>query len=232
VLTLYIANKNYSSWSLRPWLLLKQLQIPFDERLVPFGSIADPGGFRAFSPTGRVPCLVHDDLIVWDSLAIVEYTAELNPRVWPQTPRARAWARSASAEMHSGFSYIRNICTMNCGLRVRLNEVPPALEREWSRIDELWRQGLSSFGGPFLGGPDFTAVDAFFAPLAFRAQSYSPKLSPEASAYVDRMLALPHMADWYSAALQEAWRDEEHEQEARAAGEWLVDLRANQPNAA
>ncbi len=232
MLTLYIANKNYSSWSLRPWLLLKQLQIPFNERLVPFGSIADPGGFRTFSPSGRVPCLVHDDLIVWDSLSIVEYIAEVDPLAWPQTPRARAWARSASAEMHSGFSNIRNICTMNCGLRVRLKQVTPALEREWSRADELWRQGLSSFGGPFLSGPSFTAVDAFFAPLAFRAQTYSPSISPEASAYVDRLLSLPHMADWYHAALQEVWRDDEHEQEARAAGEWLVDLRAKQPDAA
>jgi glutathione S-transferase len=232
LLTLYIANKNYSSWSLRPWILLKQLQIPFDERLVPFGSIADTGGFKTFSPTGRVPCLVHDDLVVWDSLSIVEYIAELNSLAWPQAPRARAWARSASAEMHSGFSNIRNICTMNCGLRVRLKEVTPALDREWTRIDELWRQGLQSFGGPFLAGPSFTAVDAFFAPLAFRVQSYSPNLSPDSRAYVNQMLSLSHMSDWYDAALQEVWRDEEHEQEARAAGEWLADLRAKQPNAA
>jgi glutathione S-transferase len=232
LLTLYIANKNYSSWSLRPWLLLKQLQIPFDERLVPFGSFSDTGGFRSFSPTGRVPCLVHDDLVVWDSLAIIEYAAELNALVWPSAPRARVWARCASAEMHSGFSNIRNVCTMNCGLRVRLNEVTPVLEREWARIDELWREGLRTFEGPFLAGSHFTAVDAFFAPLVFRAQSYSPVLSPESRAYVDRLLCLPHMIEWYQAALREVWRDEEHEQEARAAGEWIVDLRAKQPDAA
>lgn len=230
MLTLHIANKNYSSWSLRPWLLLKELQIPFDERLVPFGSIAHPGGFKSFSPSGRVPCLVHDDLVVWDSLAIIEYIAELNALAWPSAPRARAWARSASAEMHSGFSNIRNVCTMNCGLRVRLNEVTPALEREWSRIDELWRQGLRTFEGSFLAGDHFTAVDAFFAPLAFRTQTYSPALSPESRAYVDRMLSLPHMNDWYEAALREVWRDEEHEQEARSAGDCLADLRAHEPD--
>lgn len=231
MLTLYIANKNYSSWSLRPWLLLRQLEIPFDEQLVPFGSTA-AGGFRSFSPNGRVPCLVHDGLVVWDSLAIVEYIAELKVGTWPSSSPARAWARSAAAEMHSGFFNIRNTCTMNCGLRVRLNEVTAALQSEWSRIDDLWREGLRKFGGPFLAGPQFTAVDAFFAPLAFRAQSYSPSLSQESGEYVDRILSLQPMKDWYDAALREIWRDEEHEQEARAAGQWLADLRANQPDAA
>lgn len=230
MLTLYIANKNYSSWSLRPWILLKQLQIPFDERLVPFGSMTTPEGFKTFSPSGQVPCLVHDELVVWDSFAIVEYIAELNPLAWPQTTHARAWARSAAAEMHSGFSNIRNICTMNCGLRVQLNEITPALEREWLRVDEIWKQGLLKFGGNFLAGTHFTAVDAFFAPLAFRAQSYSPRLSVESRAYVDQILSLPHMVDWYNAALDEVWRDEAHEREAQAAGEWIVDLRTKQPN--
>jgi glutathione S-transferase len=226
MLSLYIANKNYSSWSLRPWLLLHQLGLPFEERLVPFGSNAESGGFRAFSPTGRVPCLVDDGLVVWDSLAIVEYIAELEPRTWPGQARARAWARSASAEMHSGFANIRNVCTMNCGLRVRLTEITSSLRSEWSRIDELWREGLRAFGGPFLAGPQFTAVDAFFAPVAFRAQTYSPSLSKDANGYVDRLLQLPAMKNWYDAALLEPWRDEEHEQEARAAGEWMSDLRA------
>lgn len=232
MLTLYIANKNYSSWSLRPWLLLRQLEIPFDEQLVPFGSTVATGGFRSFSPSGRVPCLVHDGLVVWDSLAIVEYIAELKAGTWPPSSAARAWARSAAAEMHSGFFNIRNTCTMNCGLRVRLNEVTTALQREWSRIDELWNEGLRKFGGPFLAGPQFTAVDAFYAPLAFRAQSYSPSLSQESREYVDRILSLQPMKDWYDAALREMWRDEEHEQEARAAGQWLADLRAKQPDAA
>eukprot|EP01038_Epipyxis_sp_PR26KG_P001742 gene1742-2467_t len=114
---LYIANKNYSSWSLRPWVLLKQLGIPFTERLVPFGGDVP---YTAFSPTGKVPCLVDGEVTVWESLAIVEYLAERHPDVWPTDPTARAWARSACAEMHAGFSTLRNLCSMNCGLRVRL----------------------------------------------------------------------------------------------------------------
>jgi glutathione S-transferase len=231
LLALYIANKNYSSWSLRPWLLLKQLQMPFEERLVPFGSAAHGGGIQAVSPSGRVPCLVDDGLVVWDSLAIAEYIAELNAQAWPADPRARAWARSASAEMHAGFTNIRNVCTMNCGLRVRLHQATPALAREWARVDGLWQDGLQRFGGPFLAGPAFTAVDAFFAPVAFRVQSYAPSLSADSAAYAQRLLALPPMLDWYQAALREVWRDEAHEQEAREAGEWLVDLRATAPSA-
>lgn len=224
-LIFYIANKNYSSWSLRPWILLSQLEIPFVERLVPFGSDLNGLGFKSFSPSGRVPCLVDQEISVWDSLAIVEYLAEQYPQVWPSEKAARAWARSAAAEMHSGFSTIRNMCTMNCALRIRLAESSAALAQDWARIDELWRQGLTRFGGPFLAGTAFTAVDAFFAPIAFRIQTYAPKLSAEALAYAERLLSLPHMKSWYNAALKEAWRDEPHEREAREAGEWLVDHR-------
>jgi glutathione S-transferase len=225
MLRLFIGNKNYSSWSLRPWLLLKELNIPFEERLVPFGSTANGGGFKSFSPTGRVPCLTDDDRIVWDSLAITEYLGESSPAVWPKDRVARAWARCAAAEMHSGFHTIRDVCTMNCGLRVRVSNWSPSLLSEWKRIDELWCSGLSQFGGPFLAGGEFTAVDAFFAPVAFRVQTYSPELSASATAYASRLLAMPHMTDWYAAALREEWRDEPHEAEARAAGIWLQDLR-------
>lgn len=225
MLCLFIGNKNYSSWSLRPWLLLKALNIPFEERLVPFGNSVNGTGLRTFSPTGKVPCLTDGDLTVWDSLAITEYVAELNPGVWPAERRARAWARSATAEMHSGFHTIRDVCTMNCGLRVAVASWTPSLLSEWRRVDELWREGLSSFGGPFLTGAKFTAVDAFYAPVAFRVQTYSPQLSPSASAYAARLLTLPPMKEWYDAALLEEWRDEPHEAEARAAGAWLQDLR-------
>lgn len=226
MLTLIIGNKNYSSWSLRPWVLLKQQGIPFEERLVPFGSAGGVSTFADFSPSGRVPCLVDGSTTIWDSLAITETLAESHPQVWPQDKATRAWARCAAAEMHSGFSNIRNTCTMNCGIRVQLHAWPPALLAEWRRLDALWCEGLQRFGGPFLAGPQFTAADAFFAPVAFRAQTYSPPLSNQAAAYLQHLRQLPPMADWYASALQETWRDAEHEQEARAAGDWLEDLRA------
>jgi len=223
--TLYIANKNYSSWSLRPWVLLHELGVPFEERLVPFSA----GAFKSFSPSGRVPCLVDGDLVVWDSLAITEYLAEARPSVWPADKAARAWARSAAAEMHSGFSHLRNTCSMNCGVRVRLFEVTPEVAADWRRIDELWTEGLRRFGGPFLAGDRFTAADAFYAPVAFRVQTYSPVLSETSAAYARRSLSLPSMQSWYTAALAEPWRDDGHEAEVRAAGEWLADLRASSP---
>lgn len=223
---LFIGNKNYSSWSLRPWVLMKALSIPFEECLVPFGTMGGRSAFRSFSPTGRVPCLVDAERTVWDSLAITEYLAESHPGVWPSDPGARAWARCVAAEMHSGFHHIRDVCTMNCGLRVQVSHWSDALLQEWRRIDELWCAGLSQHGGPFLTGASFSAADAFFAPLAFRVQSYAPPLSPNAMDYAARLLALDPMREWYTAALAEPWRDEAHEAEARAAGPWLQDLRA------
>ena len=225
MLKLYIANKNYSSWSLRPWILLQELGIAFDEVLVPFGVGDDPLGFKAFSPTGKVPCLVDGATVVWDSLAITEYLAESHPAVWPADATARAWARCAAAEMHSGFANIRNICTMNCGIRVALHAVPPQVAAEWARVDELWQEGLARFGGPFLAGSTFTAADAFYAPVAFRAQTYGIVLSQEAESYRDRLLALRGMQRWYADALQETWRDEAHEAEARLVGRWTEDFR-------
>ena len=227
MLRLFIGNKNYSSWSLRPWILMKELSIPFEERLVPFGTVGGQPAFKSFSPTGRVPCLVDADRTVWDSLAITEYLAESNPGVWPSDPGVRAWARCVAAEMHSGFHNIRDVCTMNCGLRVQVFHWSSALLQEWKRVDELWCEGLSRHGGPFLAGAAFSAADAFFAPVAFRVQSYAPKLSSDAQAYASRLLALGHMRDWYASALAEQWRDEAHEAEARAAGTWLQDLRAS-----
>jgi glutathione S-transferase len=225
MLRLFIGNKNYSSWSLRPWILMKELSIPFEETLVPFGKVAGQPAFTSFSPTGRVPCLIDGERTIWDSLAITEYLAEVHSNVWPSERGVRSWARSASAEMHSGFSNIRNICTMNCGLRVQVSDWTDALRTEWKRVDDLWCEGLTRYGGPFLAGANFSAVDAFFAPVAFRAQSYSPTLTPAASAYVARQIERPYMREWYTAALAETWRDEAHEAEARAAGVWLQDLR-------
>ncbi|MGV8854394.1 MAG: glutathione S-transferase family protein [Devosia sp.] len=223
--TLIIGNKNYSSWSLRPWLLLKALDIPFTEQLQPFVPHGSHDAFRAFSPTGRVPLLIDGDIRVWDSLAIVEYVAESRPKVWPADKAARAYARSVSAEMHAGFSALRNICTMNCGLRIALKEITPALQADLTRIDEIWSEGLSRFGGPFLAGATFTAADAFFAPVALRVQTYGLSLSPPAADYAARLLALPALQEWYQAGIAEIWREPHHEAEAQAAGTITSDLR-------
>lgn len=225
MLTLFITNKNYSSWSLRPWVLMRQLNIPFTETLVEFRGDGIGSSFDAFSPTAKVPCLVDGETVVWESLAIIEYLAEKTPEVWPAHASARAWARCAAAEMHAGFQTIRNTCSMNCGLRVQLHAYPDDLKREVERIDTLWNEGLSRFGGPFLAGKSFTAVDAFFAPIVFRAQTYGLPLSETAREYMARILALVPMREWYESALAETWRDEGHEDEARRAGRWLEDLR-------
>jgi glutathione S-transferase len=224
---LYVANKNYSSWSLRPWVLMRQLEIPFAEHLVPFGNTASWEGFRKVSPSGKVPCLVDGDTVVWDSLAIAEYLAERHAAVWPANSSARAWARSAAAEMHSGFNELRNRCSMTCGLRIRLNDFPAELERDIARVAALWSDGLRRFGGPFLSGRVFCAVDAFFAPVASRIQTYMLALDSPAADYAERMLQLPSMQEWYADALKEVFRDEPHEEEVAHVGTVLEDLRAN-----
>lgn len=229
---LHIANKNYSSWSLRPWVLMRELGIVFEERMHPFDQRAS---FSEFSPTGKVPCLHDGETVVWDSLAIVEYLAESVARdrgaesvarVWPSDPRARAWARSAAAEIHSSFAALRQCCSMSCGVRIRLHEHPSALAADLARLDALWSEGLRRFGGPFLAGSSFGAVDAFYAPVAFRVQTYGLELGDAARDYVERLLALPSMQEWYADGLAEPWRDAGHEVELRAAGEWTADLRA------
>ncbi len=225
MLTLHIANKNYSSWSLRPWVLLHELGIAFEERMHVFTPGSNREAFRAFSPNGRVPCLHDGGTVVWDSLAIAEYLTERHP-AWPQDAAARAWARCAAAEMHSGFGALRQQCSMSCGLRIRLHEIGPALAADVARIDELWREGLQRFGGPFLAGARFTAVDAFYAPVAFRVQTYGLPLSSEAMGWVERMLARPSMRRWYDEALAETWRDTPHDVESAQVGTITADLRA------
>lgn len=222
--TLHIANKNYSSWSLRPWVLMRELGIDFEELMHVF----EPTNweeFRTFSPSGTVPCLWDDEIRVWDSLAIIEYLAEIHPGVWPKDRIARAWARSATTEMHAGFPALRTQCSMTCGQRISLHEMPPVLVRDIERIDELWREGLERFGGPFLAGDEFTAVDAFFTPVAFRIQTYRLAVSGTAMAYAQRLLALPSMQDWYAQALAETWRDTPHDIEVQAWGTVAADLR-------
>ncbi|ESX04971.1 MULTISPECIES: glutathione S-transferase family protein [unclassified Mesorhizobium] len=223
---LHIANKNYSSWSLRPWVLMRTLDIPFEEQLTPFPTGPSFDLYRAFSPSGRVPCLVDDGWAVWDSLAIAEYLAERHHGVWPAEAKARAWARSAAAEMHSGFTALRGACPMNCGLRVKPLPMSDALKQDLFRLGDLWNDGLALFGGPFLAGGHFTAVDAFFAPVAFRVLSYGLSFEGAAAAYPPQLLGLPAMHEWYAAGLAETWREPDHEAEVAAAGTIVEDLRA------
>ena len=222
---LFIANKNYSSWSLRPWILMRELNIPFKETLVPFSSDNNWEEFRQFSPVGKVPCLHNGDTSVWDSLAIIEFLADRHEHVWPSDPKAKIWARCATAEMHSGFSTLRNICTMNVGLRINLHQISPSLQRDIDRLIELFSQGLQQFGGPYLAGNIFTAVDAFYAPVVFRIQTYGLKMNGEVNQYVQHILSLTSMKEWQSDAIKETWRELAHENEALAVGTVLQDYR-------
>jgi glutathione S-transferase len=223
---LYIANKNYSSWSLRAWVLMRELEIPFNEHLLPFGQASSWDGYGKISASGKVPCLVDGDIAVWDSLAIAEYLAERHSTVWPADAVARAWARSAAAEMHSSFSELRNSCSMSCGIRVRLNNMGEGVARDIARIEAIWNDGLHRFGAQFLAGKYFTAVDAFYAPIAFRVQTYALTLDSVGAAYVTRMLRLDSMREWYASALQETWRDDPHEVDESHVGSVVEDLRS------
>jgi len=226
--TLYIANKNYSSWSLRPWILLKALSIPFEERLINFEQGSNRDRFRAFSPNGRVPCLHHGERVVWDSLAIVEYLAERHTGVWPGDTEARAWARCVVCEMHSGFAELRNRCPMNCSVRIRLHETGDPLQADLGRIEEIWTQGLARFGGPYLCGAEFSAADAFFAPVVFRDQTFGLFPDGPARTWSAFMLEHPAMKEWYTAAISEPWRDDSHEKEIATIGAVEADYRLNQ----
>ena len=223
---LHIGNKNYSSWSLRPWILLKALDIPFIEHQHYFQP--DNSAFKTFSPNGLVPALIDGNQTIWDSLAIAEHVYEDHPAVWPQSREARSFARSAAAEMHAGFSALRSLCSMNVGIRVKMFDTSPALIRDLARIDDIWRYGFSHFGGPFLAGGQFTALDAFYAPVVFRIQTYGVgfDLSKEARAYVDFMLQQPAMQVWYEAGIAETERDASHEAEIALAGDVISDYRA------
>ena len=223
--TLITANRNYSSWSLRPWLLMKALGIEFEDRTEEFLGVGNYDEFRKFSPTGQVPCLIDDGVTIWDSLGITLYLADRHGGIWPTDPAARAWAMCAVTEMHGGFSALRNDCTMNVGVRVTPNEMRPALVRDVARVAELWAEGLSRFGGPFLAGPEFSAVDAFYAPVAYRARTYALDVGVRGKAWVGMMLALPAMQQWEAEALAESWREKGHEDELAACGRITADYR-------
>lgn len=213
MLTLYIGNKNYSSWSMRPWVLLRQAGIPFEEVLVRFDGFEPASQFKQrlaqLTPVGKVPVLEEDGFRIWDSLAIAEYLAERFPRrqLWPADMRARALARAACADMHSGFVALRSHLPMNIeaslpavGERV-LREQPAVLE-DVRRLERLWLSQLDAHGGPMLFGA-FSIADAFFAPVASRMRTYGVPLHPDAQRYVDRVLALPGVVDWVHGAMAE-----------------------------
>ena len=199
---LVIGDKNYSSWSMRPWVLLTHFGIPFEEVLIELDEPDTKSSILAFSASGKVPCLVTGDgFAVWDSLAIAETLAERFPQhaMWPREANARARARSVSAEMHSGFGELRNHMPMNIRkVKPGAGATPGALA-DVARIDALWRECLAASGGPFLFG-EFTIADAMYAPVVMRFNSYAPKLSPEAAAYAQRVSALPAVAKWVEAA--------------------------------
>lgn len=223
--TLITANRNYSSWSLRPWMLMKGLGLTFEDQLEPFAKPSNYQEFRSFSPTGQVPVLLHEGRTIHDSLGITLYLADRHDGVWPKDPDARAWAQCAVVEMHSGFSALRNDCTMNVGVRVKPKPMSDALKANVARIAEIFSEGLSRFGGPFLAGATFTAADAFFAPVAFRVRTYGLDVGTAGQAWVDHILSHPAMLQWESEALAESWREAGHEAELRAAGVIIADYR-------
>ncbi|MFM5952852.1 MAG: glutathione S-transferase family protein [Novosphingobium sp.] len=222
--TLITANRNYSSWSLRPWVLMKALGIPFADRLEPFTKPDNYADFRGFSPTGQVPLLIDGERTIPDSLGITLYLAERHPGIWPSGEDARIFAQGAVCEMHGGFGHLRNDCTMNVGVRVSPKPMSEGLMRNIQRVREIFESGLAQFGGPWLAGAQFSAADAFFAPVAFRIRTYGLDVG-KGQAWVDHILAHPAMLEWEAAALAEAWREEAHEAELAAAGTITADYR-------
>jgi glutathione S-transferase len=213
MLKLFIGNKNYSSWSMRPWVLLKQAGIPFEEVMVRFDSFDAGSSFKSslagVTPVGKVPVLQDGDLAVWDTLAIAEYVAEQFPdkQLWPTERTARARARSVCAEMHGGFSALRNDCGMNIEANLAdtgalLWRDKPAVRSDVARIVAMWSGLLQEHGGPLLFG-NFTVADAYFAPVCMRINTYALPVPAHVRAYVDRVCALPGVAAWIKDALEE-----------------------------
>jgi len=205
-------NLNYSSWSIRPWLVLSHFALPFEAELAPLSGRGWRENIRAKSPTGRVPVLVDGDLVIPETIAIIEYLAEVNPGVdiWPADRKARALARAASAEMHAGFSQLRNAAPVNLRSDLPGRIKPDEVADDLSRIETLWGGHLDRYGGPYLFGT-FSAADAMFAPLASRLRTYSLSVSDTSSAYVEAIYALPAFQDLLRKAEAEPWiveRDE------------------------
>lgn len=205
-LTLYITNKNYSSWSLRAWMAMKAAGIAFDALQIPFDVAAGNPGIKAISPTGQVPVLVHGDVKVWEALAIIEYIAELFPEVnlWPKPAAERAVARAISLEMASGFRALRNACPMNFRRTPSALAVNESVIADVQRIETIWREQIARSGGPFLFGA-FSAADAMYAPVVNRFSVYQLTQNADSLAYMERIQAHPAWIEWRDAALAEPW---------------------------
>jgi glutathione S-transferase len=206
-LKLVIGNKNYSSWSMRPWLALRASGIAFEEIFIPlYTGETDKQRILAVTPSGKVPALVDGDVTVWDSLAIIEYAAERFPqaRLWPEDSAARAHARSISAEMHSGFMALRNECGMNLHRPVKAIALSADARANIARVEQIWLGCRERYGksGPFLFGR-FSGADAMFAPVVHRFRTYAIEVAPVARDYMAAMMALPAFREWTSAALAE-----------------------------
>jgi glutathione S-transferase len=207
-LTLIIGNKNYSSWSFRPWIAMKVAGIPFDEVVISLDAADFKSRVAKVSGTGKVPALDDDGTHVWESLAILEYLAERFPeaRLWPKDPRARAHARAISSEMHAGFTPLRRACPMNMWRPVKKRELSDDVHANVDRIQAIWADCRMRFGdhGAFLFGA-FGAADAMYAPVVSRFHTYDVPVSAVTRAYMQAVMALPAWADWKAAALQEPW---------------------------
>jgi glutathione S-transferase len=205
-LTLVIGNKNYSSWSLRPWLFLKHHGIPFEEVRIPLYREDTASRITAYSPSGKVPVLVNDGVTVWDSLAILEYLAERFPKTggWPEALSDRAKARSLAAEMHAGFQALRIHCSMNCRRQPVAKELPEDAQKDVARIGQIWQDCRERHAndGPWLFGR-FTVVDAMYAPVALRFWTYRLDAGPVAQDYVNTVLGHPAMVEWIEAGKSE-----------------------------
>jgi glutathione S-transferase len=204
-LTLVIGNKNYSSWSLRPWLALSHHNIPFEEVLIPIGTPETAAAIRRYSPAAKVPVLIDDGAVVWETIAILFHIAERFPaaRLWPEDKKARAHAFAIASEMHGGFAALRQQCPMNIKRR-KQRDLSPDAAADIRRISEMWRDTRARFGqgGEFLLGA-FSAADCMYAPVATRIRSYEIDVDPVSAAYVEAIYALPAFKRWQEGALQE-----------------------------
>lgn len=205
-LTLYAGNKNYSSWSFRPWIAMEAAGVPFKDVVIPFDFAAGNPEFRKISPTGRVPVLHHGEVRVWESLAIIEYVAELFPEagIWPKDQAARAEARAISMEMLSGFRALRGACPMNIRRAPGEIDLPEGVSDDVARIEAIWKVALARSGGPFLFGA-FSAADAMYAPVVNRFEIYRLTKDETVLAYMARVKAHPAWQKWQAAALAEPW---------------------------